>query len=256
MTHKILKSSLALFTFTPEERRRGIVDFQSAVASYAAELVHWRDREAKIAAQPPLPSKPQLGDFITSEEYAAAFHDWQTKANEHFHPVPKPAAHPDIVAAVNDDGHVDFEVVNDDPTEEEVLRGKKNELLNRIHVAEQAAIEKALPPPGKRRLANLRETEIQQADDATRRSLVAGMVAVKKSALDTADIERIEKTVAERRHPDHAQHLAAQESRRAEVDAIVRVAAQAMSDVEDLTADNIDTFEIPSFGNLPDVGEA
>ncbi|MCP3444591.1 hypothetical protein [Bradyrhizobium sp. CCGUVB14] len=245
MTHKVLKSQIALMTFTPEEQKRGIMDFSSAVDNYATELLHWLDREAKIAAQAPLPPKPIPGDFKTPEEFAEAWRGWKAKQLKHIHPVRRPVAHPDVAAAVNNDGHVDFEVVNDDPTAEQVLRGKKNELLGQIHRAELEAIDRALPPLGKRRHANLHESDIHAADNAVRQALADEAVA-KKSELDASDVE---KAVLARRPKHHTQHLADQESRRAKVDAIVRAAAQVMSDVEDLTADNIGSFKIPAFGN-------
>ncbi|MCK1507555.1 hypothetical protein [Bradyrhizobium sp. 18] len=245
MTHKIIKSSLALFTFTPEEQKRGIVDFQSAVDAYSAELTHWLDREAKMAAQGPLPPKPEWGE-VEPENYSRALRAWEAKALEQIHPIPKPVAHPDIVAAVNGQGYVDFEVVNDDPTDEEVLRGKKNELLSRIHRAELAAIDQALPPPGKRRLANLLETDIHAADNELRKTMLAEPIPQLDGSISNRSPASIEKSVALIRKKHHTQHLADQESRRAKVDVIVRAAAQAMSDVEDLTADNIEAFRIPS----------
>jgi hypothetical protein len=47
------------------------------------------------------------------------------------------------------------------------------------------------------------------------------------------------------RSPADAQHLHDQESRRAKIDSIARAAAQAMSDIEDLTVDNVDAYKIP-----------
>jgi hypothetical protein len=51
--------------------------------------------------------------------------------------------------------------------------------------------------------------------------------------------------VAASRSPADAQHLQDQESRRNKIDGIARAAAQAMSDVEDLTVDNVDSYQIP-----------
>jgi hypothetical protein len=220
VTHKVLKSRLKLLTFTPEQQKRGIVDFPSAVQAYAKELLDWHDREAKIAAQAPLPPEPLLVNFETCLEFADAQRPWLQKAREYIHPVPKPKVHPDIAAAVNDDGHVDFEVIDDDPTPDQVLREKKDRLLRKVIETEQVAKNAADLPPGKRRLASILEGDIMRIDE-------------------------------NERTPEQARHLAAQQARRAKIEAITRVAAQVMHSIEDLTAANIDAFEIPSLQLTP-----
>jgi hypothetical protein len=66
---------------------------------------------------------------------------------------------------------------------------------------------------------------------------------------DRARID-IAKELKKSRDPKHTHHLEAQESIRAKVDRIVRAGAQAMSDVEDLTLDNIDNYQIPTFARI------
>jgi hypothetical protein len=80
--------------------------------------------------------------------------------------------------------------------------------------------EPPLPPP----LPAVPAPPKQEQEDVG--SLVAAQVAASRSPADT-------------------QHLQDQESRRSKIDGIVRAAAQAMSDIEDLTVDNVDAYQIP-----------
>jgi hypothetical protein len=180
---------------------------------------------------------------------------WNAERLARHEPYPKPTAHPDIVAAVatkiGSDGIItyapDFEIVNDDPTPEQVLAGKKEALLGAVHQAELNALNAVQPPVGKRRAANLLESDIRQADGRLSADLIADANA---HPWKNIDISNVNVEVTKRRDAKHTQHLTDQESRRAKVDAIVRAVAQIMSDVEDLTVDNVDTFVIPNFRDL------
>jgi hypothetical protein len=129
---------------------------------------------------------------------------------------------------------------------------KKNMLLEKIALAEDAAQQAALPPLGKRRLLDLNEVDIIKGD-RQRNDDFAAEIMKQHTAGTLTDKETAQKLHGwnpEAGRPlEHTQHLADQASRRSKVDAIARAGAQAMSDVEDLTADNFDAFEIPSFGN-------
>jgi hypothetical protein len=236
MTHEILKSAIAL---------SGIKDFDATVNNYAAELQLWHEREAAIAKQGKLPPRPEWSDMIGEENPAATFtlksKEWQAKRLAHIHPVKKPIDHPDVVAAVNDAGEVDYTIVDDDPTDDEVLRAKKDALLQQASVNEQAAINLALPPFGKRRMLQMRESDIQSADAKVAKSLHDAN-ANASPAVDVAA------EVAKRRTPDDTAFLNDRAAARAKVDAIQRKSAQVMSDVEDLTIANIGAYQIPAFG--------
>ncbi|MGY0573714.1 hypothetical protein ACTGJ9_023705 [Bradyrhizobium sp. RDM12] len=222
MTHKILKSALAPPPVTFDQAKQA---FGKLVDAFIHELQTWHDHDMIVKAQQPMRPQPQPSDHADAEDPASAFWRdtaaWQAEIRVRHEPYPAPIAHPDIVAAVatniGADGTTyapDFEIENDDPTPEHILAARKALLLQAIEQAEEDAVNCLLLPVGKRRLADQREVDIRRADPT--------------------DISESDK-----------EHLADQESRRAQVDAIVRAAAQVMSDIENLTADNVDTFELP-----------
>lgn len=221
MTHTIIKSAIAPQPVSFDQAKQA---FGKLVDAYIHELQAWHEHDNQVKAQQPMRLQPQPADHGEAEDPAFAFWKdfaaWQTEKRARFEPYPAPIAHPDIVAAVKTDiaadGNVtyvpDFEIVNDDPTPEQILAAKKEALFHAVSQAEAVAIDAVQLPPGKRRHANIREADIRAKDH--------------QAAADT-------------------QHLADQESRRAKVDAIARKAAQVMSDVEDLTVETVDAFSIP-----------
>jgi hypothetical protein len=271
VTHKILKSSILPY---PGPLETAQLAFSSLVNKHIDELRVWNEHDLKARAAPPLPAKPKWRDFhkapvitakmteaeqqtanlsankVATDRWAAAHNAWQKQMLERHEPYPRPVAHRDIDAAVaetiNADGSTtfapDFEIVNDDPSPESVLAEKKLTLLHKIAVAEAAALEKSQLPMGKRRSANLREAAINAADGALWLEIAKGM--------KPEEFEKFDRNseLAKRRDPADTQHLADQEARREAADAILHKAAQAMSDVEDLTLDNIDNYQLPDFG--------
>jgi hypothetical protein len=210
MTYKILKSSIAAAK---------ISDFAAAVANHVRHLLEWRTREDIVAKQEP---QPRWDDFLNEAEPGKAFlvanQKYQIAKRNNYAPFPRPTAHPYIEAAVREDAGkfvADFAIVNDDPTDDQVLRARKNALLIKIGEAESAATQLVLGPPGKRRLCEFKTRDILQ-------------------------------TKTKLRTPADVQHLADQASRQTKIDAIARAAAQAMSAVEDLTLDNVDGYQVPN----------
>jgi hypothetical protein len=224
MTHTILKSALA----PPPATYADAVDaFGKLVAVYIAELKAWHDHDAIVRTQKPLRQQPKWKDFAKDKKTQAALYlkdntAWKAERLAHHDPYPKPIAHSDIMASVvttvAKDGTAsfaaDFEVVNDDPTPAQVLQKKKDALLVAVQASQDAAVAKAQLPMGKRLLADLRERDIRAKD-------------------------------AEAQSPDDVAYLKTQDARRSAVTSIIRNAAQAMSDIEDLTVDNVDSYQIP-----------
>jgi hypothetical protein len=250
MTHKIQKSALAPPPITYDE---AVTAFGRLVETYIGELQTWHDHDQVVQSlAPPLP-KPAWADYAAKKDPGAAFLKdnaaYQAEQLTRNAPYPKPIGHPDIIASVatkaGDDGRVtyvpDFEIVDDDPTPDEILAAKKTDLLSKISIAEQEAINRAELPLGKRRAATLLEADISQLDAQAANDLINKTPEADRAKLDIA------KELKKRRDPKHTQHLQDQESRRAKMEAIVRAGAQAMSDVEDLTIDNVDSFQIPTF---------
>lgn len=212
MTHKILKSKLP-------------TDFDAQLATFIVEMDFWAEREKIVTEEnkKPLGPRPLWGDFAGKRDPAAEFSvemaKWEAERLKRHAPVKKPIASPDVVAAVQivDGKHVaDFEVVNDDPTPEQVLRTKKDALIQRIHQDEEVAKRRVALPLGKLRLAALREHDY----------------------LAIAEEDRT---------PDQIAHIEAQVAIQTKLAAIYRTGAEATSEIEDLTADNIDSFVLPTF---------
>lgn len=253
MMHKVLKSELAPFPVSFEEASAA---FGRLVDGYFQELQTWRDHDLRAKAQQPMRPHPTPDDHAEAEDPALAFWKdqaaWHIEKRARFEPYPMPIAHPYIIASIatniGADGNItyspDFEVVNDDPTPEQILTAKKMALLQAVIQAELGALKDAQLPVGKQRAANILEGDIRARDSQLVEELVAYTKANRRKNIDIATEVEI------RRDPAHTRHLADQESRRAKVDAIVRATAQIMSDIEDLTLAEIDAFEIPSTFDL------
>jgi hypothetical protein len=228
MTHTILKSALAP---PPVTYADAVEAFGKLVAVYIAELKAWHDHDVIVRTQKPLRPQPKWKDFAKDKKTQAALYlkdnsAWKAERLAHHDPYKPPVAHSDIVASVvttiAKDGTAtfvaDFEVVNDDPTPAQVLQEKKTALLRTMQISLDAATAKVQLPAGKRLLADIRENAIR--------------VATK----DATDVK----------NPDDVAYLKAQEDRRSTITSIIQKAAQAMSDIEDLTVDNVDAYKIPN----------
>jgi hypothetical protein len=247
---KILKSALA------ELSRRGIIpSFEEAIQRHIVELTAHAEHQQIVDKQGPLPRKPEWADYADATdpaaEFAAANFNYAKVRREYRDPYPRPTAHPWVDACVKfEDGKFapDFEIVNDDPKPEDILRAKKDELLHNISDNEQVAVRIVQLPPGKQRLVDLISAEI--ATREARRAEALWKEAADNAGGDPAKLPsyaEIEKKILAERLPQHVDHLAGIESRAGRLAEIHRQAAKAMSTVEDLTLDNIDKFVIPTF---------
>jgi hypothetical protein len=249
MTHTILKSALAPQA-TSYEAAKGA--FAKLVDVYIGELQAWHDHHEVIKVQPPLRRRPMWHDFAKEtnpvQAYGVDAAKWQRERLAHHDPYPRPIGHPDIVASVAEtvvDGKTtfapDFEIEDDDPTSERILSEKKTNLLQQALMAEETAKAAVLLPVGKRRAANLLESDIRAADPALAVELLKPIAVEDRSTFD------LEGALRTHRDPSHTKHLDDQDARRKKVDAIMRTSAKTMNDIEDLTAENVDQFVIPAF---------
>lgn len=196
MTEKISASAIAT-----------IPNFAVLVQQHAADMKHWRGQMARVEAD--------KKDVVPIEKAHAPF--------------AKPLAHPLVAAAVNENDEPDFEIVDDGPTPAQILAAKKTHLLGLVTAAENETNEAVLPR-GKRRLYDMRESDI-------RSGIVKPSLAAKiKSAIVGPETSM---------SADDEQFLKDQDGRRAQYAAIALAAAQAHSDIEDLTLDNIDAWQMP-----------
>lgn len=150
---------------------------------------------------------------------------------------PRPIAHPLIEASVKrichpkgsklpDDYAVDYVIVDDTPPAPPPLNlsDRKLMLMAQVRSAEQAAKEAVLPQR-KHRLFNIKATAV-----AVKLKYVDGKP-------DQSDLSEEEVGV-----------LKEADSVRTAYAAIELIAAQAESDIEDLTDDTVDKWQVPDFG--------
>lgn len=191
---------------------------EHAIAAHAAEIRSWIAHEAKVKAD---------------EDKAS---DDPTK---HVH-WPRPSASPAVEACVDASGNASYEVI-DDPPEVALasLEAKKQKLNHAISLAEQAAIS-AIRPYGKHRADALREASIRSED--AKAMAERGFVAKFKDALSGADVDG---ALSKRRSKDDNDFLGKCKRWSERIFQVQEKAAQAHSEVEDLTAENVDDYEVP-----------
>jgi hypothetical protein len=254
MTHTILKSRLSA---SPE-------DIALAVKLHAQELEQWTEnmRLYDEEQKNPPPPEPQRDQFETDEAYTAAYVEHGELMTFRRQKYPPPSAHPEIDAAVarsEQDGRrlftPDYTIVDDLKPEDlpqdkvpELLRLKEVYLSRVIH-AEQEAM-KTILPHGKVRAYQLREAGIRQADaarDAPVQKEISGLEESnpkrKSLQVQLADPSRHDKV----RPKEDTQFLVScQTIREAQLE-VSRKAAAMMSDIEDLTEDNVRSWTLGSF---------
>lgn len=150
---------------------------------------------------------------------------------------PRPVAHPLVEAAVKrvshpksaklpDDFMVDYIIVDDTPPPPAPLNidDRKHLLVAQLRAAEQAAKD-AVMPQRKLRLLTLK---MQAANAKLKYDPATG--------IDDSDLSDDEKACIEQYKDAHAKYSA-----------IELASAQAESDIEDLTDDTVDSWQVPQF---------
>lgn len=231
MTVQILKSSIS-----------GIDDFAASAAAFAVEMKEWRAHDARV--------KVDEAAGVTGIEK-----HW-------FHP--RPTAHPLIEAAVNENSEMDYDLVDDGPPAEQVLRTKKDDLLRQIQQAEHAAIGTVVPH-GKQMFFNIRENKIRAAVAAIEfeEASAAVRAAAEAATLAFADsgfLKSVSKAIGLRKPhtiapppiapprtiaPGDDAFLKEQDDRRSKMEDIRYASAKAQHDIEDLSADTIGSWRAP-----------
>jgi hypothetical protein len=215
MTFKIAKSIADTFP-----------NFEPMVAAYAAELRHWRAHMKRVA-------EDEARGAPAAERHMA---------------YPRPDTHQTIMAAVNENDEADYQIVDDGPTPAQILAAKKGDLAHLVSVAEAAAIA-AVVPVRKQRLFNLRENDIRAADSKIAQDIEKpGLLASAASAIGLSSPVDIAAEIERQRPAADTQHLNDQADRRRKINAIERAAAQMHADIEDLTVETIDAWQIPNLG--------
>lgn len=213
MTVKILKSEIA-----------AIPGFEVAVARHAAFVREHAEHMARVAAD----EKNGVEGIAKHQAY------------------PAPTAHPAIARAVDGSGNADFKIEDDGPTAAEMLTAKKTQLAMKLGAAERAAGDAAWPI-AKRRLDNLRASDIGASDNARAQEIAAKRGPIAKAILGPKDPKSVLQEATEARPAADTAFLEDREARHQKITAIERVAAQAHADIEDLTAENIGAWKTPDF---------
>jgi hypothetical protein len=209
----------------PTSAIAGINTFNVAAAAHAAELKEWRAHMVRVADD-------QKNDVPIERRHVS---------------YPRPRAHAWVERAVDEKDEVNFQIVDDSPTAEERLAARKAQFINEVSIAENKAID-AVVPPGKRRLFNLRESAILAADQIKAATLAASSSGILKKITGSAmKPDQIAARIEADRPADDTAHLKAQQERNARIEAIQLAAAQAHYDIEDLTAETIGSWKLPTF---------
>jgi hypothetical protein len=237
MTAKVLKSQIR--TLGGED------NFAEAVGKHVSDMNDWRLHMVSVGREP--------------TKYVG---------------YPPPQASPLINSAVKevDDGNgmqhwePDYEIVNDDPPPELMLQRKKNDLFNVVSQMEAVAAAAVLPA-GKRRLFNIRHSDIVSADTIRKKFILTDNERLRLKALNEIpeakradpveyanvsqkfDISEddLKDRVEKQRPVDDTAFLQEHEDRMKQYDEIARFGAALHAEIEDLTVENIDTWKPRAF---------
>jgi hypothetical protein len=209
----------------PASAIAGIKNFCVVAQAHAVEMKTWRAHMARV--------KEDAANDVPIERRHVAY--------------PRPRAHSWVERAVDEKDEINFEIVDDGPTAEEKLAVRKAELLSEVSIAENKAID-AVIPLAKRRFFNLRESAIQEADQAKMTALAAsGSGLLKKITGNALTADQIATKIEAERPAEDTALLQAQKERRARIEAIQLAAAKAHHDIEDLTAETVGSWKLPTF---------
>jgi hypothetical protein len=219
MTQKINKSAMA-----------GIPDFGPRVAAHAHEMRQWRAQMKNAAEHKVNPPAAAIDMYVER---------------------PMPREDHVVESAVNEKDEADFEIVDDGPTPTQMLQAKKNALLHKLAQAEHEA-GVAIFPNGKRRMAGLRRENIEAADKARIDKLIQelksfGLVdkVLKRHVEVVEKLKDPDKLHAQERPPEDHAFMVEQNQVQQKLRSLMRWGAQVMSDIEDLTIDNVDAWIMP-----------
>jgi hypothetical protein len=209
----------------PASAIAGIKDFAAAAASHAFEMKAWRAHMARV-------KEDEKNDVPIERRHVA---------------YPRPRAHLWVERAFDEKDEVNFEILEDGPTAAEKLAARKAQLSSEVSIAENKAID-AVIAPGKRRFFNLRESEISAADQEKRTALTASNSGLLKKITGNAlTADQIAAKIEAERPAEDTALLQAQKERRARIEAIQLAVAKALHDIEELTAETIGGWKLPTF---------
>lgn len=189
-----------------------IADFELLVASHAKLLREWKEHQKKVDAD-------EKSNVPADKKHIS---------------YKRPKSHEVIEASINESGDVDYEIVDDGPSASQQLEAQKLDLERRLHLAVDAAIE-SVAPRRKIQLGNIRENDIVSRHAA--RVAQAQSQGFVRSLLSSSP----------QMPNEDAEFLNEQQRLRARISEIRRSAAEALTDIDDLTTGTIGAWKIPSF---------
>jgi hypothetical protein len=160
-------------------------------------------------------------------------------------------ASPLVASAVDENGKPNFQVIDDDPTPDQILAAKKAALITQVRVAESVAKQR-IAPEGKVRAFGARHNAVVAADTERAATLLEAQPVGALSAIGIGakkDRGKARTDAEAARPPDDAKFMADQAERQARIAAVEALAIQMESDIEDLTAANIDQWQLTPFQN-------
>lgn len=219
----------------------GIVDFQKAVDLHRSEVADWRAHMKRVEDDSKLPliQPPIFSEFSHLKDavpkHREALDIWRSNMATRHVPYPAPHAHPLVDKALNEG----FQIVDDSPTPDQILVAKKRLLIEKLTQAEAAVIS-SIFPIGKQRANAIRQADILAKEKKYIEALPEE--TRKDPAKFTVAVDKIRKA----RSPDDAAHMNIMEVQSVQADSLYRAGAKIMSNIEDLTADNIDAWRMPN----------
>lgn len=243
MTHTISLSEL---------QAAGIEDVHEAVSSYAEAVRKWTEHHERVKADAlrPQPPEPIPEDFLENHEFETAYQQWAREAEERHQAYPMDHHHPAIMAAIRIDGGTvrpDYELVDDTPTPEEVLRSQKDALLQLI-LQEEVRRKGVVSPPGRARHMMLQLREVQERDRTRMSEYMENLnlTGLKVGSAEQKDALRrsMDYRADHGRSPEDQRFMDTLEDIQAQQSKIDDRASELMGEVEDLTPSNIDDWKL------------
>lgn len=246
-----------------EMKTLGLEDFASIVQEYVGRLRVWADHHKRVRedAGKPEPREPRPEDFGHGDNagFEAAYQAWAEEMEKIHRPYPMDAHLPDVMRAVKLDENTlevseDYELVDDTPepvpppTAEEVLRGKKNALLNELTLEASRRVDAILPAPGRRPLRALRIGKIAEADARRHQAAVGALLSEVHDGMSPEEVKKITDRAnsikpEEGRPTEDHKLMTAHADDQARVASVQEQYADLADQVEDLTSEEIDAWK-------------
>lgn len=194
----------------------GIQDIDAAIKAFADEVKAWNHRNEMVEK---------------TKDYENVLERWT--------PCPAPSAHELIMKAVDAEGNISYTGEDDTQALKEIEFSHKKMALFQIVSNAEASERAKIVPPGKERLWRMQEEDVQIRD-----AKVIQTETKKKKSIDPLKLRDI---VDKKRTAGDKKHMVAQNERRETLRKIARWAAEQHADIEDLTMDTIDDWQMVPF---------